>query len=129
MNNFNNMIEKYKNATEKEQAEFRSAITAFRRAFSAVNFFLDPLVLMLLWNWFVVTLGAPSISYLLAFGISLVVAYLGLDFVISRATSEVADYETINHKIEMLLRAWSHFATLLLMLAMGFVVHLLIVLV
>jgi hypothetical protein len=38
-----------------------------------INMFTTPLVFMIMWNWFVVQIGAPHVGYLLSFGIVLLV--------------------------------------------------------
>ena len=42
-----------------------------------VNALLTPLVFMIMWNWFIVKIGAPHINYWLSFGI-----VLAADFII-----------------------------------------------
>ena len=42
-----------------------------------LNALLTPLVFMIMWNWFIVKIGAPQINYWLSFGI-----VLAADFII-----------------------------------------------
>ena len=77
----------------------------FRRFLQAINFFLDPLVVMLLWNWFLTKVGVPSISYLLAFGISLLVVYVIMDVFFSQSINELEQHNDIEHEVYLLMRA------------------------
>lgn len=40
-----------------------------------INMFTTPLVFMIMWNWFVVRIGAPYVGYLVSFGIILLVDF------------------------------------------------------
>ncbi|CAK1240806.1 hypothetical protein [Fructobacillus cardui] len=40
-----------------------------------INMFTTPLVFMIMWNWFVVQIGAPHVGYLVSFGIILLVDF------------------------------------------------------
>ncbi|MBC9701101.1 MAG: hypothetical protein H9W83_00705 [Leuconostoc sp.] len=41
-----------------------------------VNALLTPLVFMIMWNWFIVKIGAPHIDYWLSFGIILTADFI-----------------------------------------------------
>lgn len=40
-----------------------------------INTLLTPLVLMIMWNWFVVRVGLPHVGYFLSFGIILLIDF------------------------------------------------------
>ena len=54
----------------------------------AANISLDPVVIKLLWNWYVVPLGAPAMHWLNAFGLNLIVYVLTWKWTGERTTDE-----------------------------------------
>lgn len=77
-------------------------------------FLIDPLIIMMLWNWFVIKLGIMSINYSLALGLALFVNYMILkpnDYI------ERTSVQNVERYIKEL-------TTMILVLMLGFIVHL-----
>lgn len=48
----------------------------FVNTVSLASVVVSPITLMLLWNWFVVKIGAPHIDYWLAFGLATTISFV-----------------------------------------------------
>lgn len=71
---------------------------------------VEPYVLMLLWGWFVVPLGARPLTYWLAMGLGLVIALTTHANGIKRETAQ-AGYEHASIVVVVWLLGWAvHFA-------------------
>ncbi|TYC49627.1 hypothetical protein ESZ50_05645 [Weissella muntiaci] len=93
--------------------EFKTESNLKTFILGALITFGDPLIIMLMWNWFITKFGLISVSYFLAFGFALFFNYM-----ISKPKD--ADYEVTNvneHQIKVL-------ASMIITLVMGFVIHL-----
>lgn len=125
MDNYKDMISKYTEMANENSNVIKN-IKLIRRVFGFINFFLDAFVLMALWNWFLVPVGVVHIGYVMAFGISLLIAYFNSDMLFGAAIHEIETHGTLQHAINMLITAWLRFTTLLLLLVFGFVISLLV---
>lgn len=88
------------------------------RIIMLVNSFAGPFVLMLLWNWFVVKIGAPHITYWLAFGLDVTIG-----FVFSGDTKKNEKVITNDAEYMFLLSIYSA-SNIIVALVLGYVVHL-----
>ena len=80
----------------------------------AINIFIGGIVLMFMWNWFVVPLGVVKIGFWLALGISLtIVCFFG------KKTEKIEEGEFISHLLGNIL-------SLLLLWGVGAIVQLFI---
>lgn len=86
---------------------------------STINLFLSPLVITIMWGWFLVPLGVPVIGYLTALGVSLLI---GLFFDDSSASILI----TRATPIENLRVSLTRFTIVVTTLIFGFIISLFI---
>lgn len=125
MNNYKDMISKYTKMAEENPKVIKN-IKFLRKSFNLVNFFFDAFVFMALWNWFLVPVGVPRISYVLAFGISILVAYFNSDLVYGTTILEFENHNELQHEVHLLIMSMLKLTTLFLLLIMGLIVSFLV---
>lgn len=86
---------------------------------STINLLLSPLVITLMWGWFLVPLGVPVIGYLTALGVSLLLGLLFDDSAASILLSKATPAE--NLKVSL-----TRFTIVVTTLIFGFIISLFI---
>ncbi|TYC50873.1 hypothetical protein ESZ50_01260 [Weissella muntiaci] len=76
-------------------------------------FFGDPLVIMLMWNWFMTKFGLISVSYFLAFGFAMFFNYM----IMKPRDADYKVTDVYEHQTKVL-------ASMIVTLALAFVIHL-----
>ncbi|AVH74727.1 hypothetical protein [Weissella koreensis] len=74
---------------------------------------VNPIVIMNLWNWFIVELGAKPINYLLAFGLDLFMTYM----IYKPSVNEDTEEDIINKQVQSIF-------LMILFSVGGFIIHL-----